>query len=198
MVSFSDRAERYDAVQITLHWLTAGFVAAAICLIWAVHLTPRGPVHTALFFLHRSCGVTILGITIVRLFWRVGHGAPPPPDSIPVWQQQAATATHWLLYALLLIMPVTGFLDSASSGHAVSVFYLFDLPMLPENKQLADWAEAIHSTLQWVVYGSIVLHSGAALHHHFIVRDGVLRRMLPTSPPLQKGPAAPRRDQRAA
>jgi cytochrome b561 len=173
------RDQRYDSIQIGLHWLTAALVAAAILLIWAVHQTPRGPLHTTLFFLHRSCGVTIFALTLLRLVWRASHQVPPPPASVPVWQQRAGTFAHWLLYTLLLVMPVTGFIDSAANGHAVSFFYLFNLPLLPENKPLAELSGDIHETLQWVVYALIVLHAAAALRHHFVLGDGVLRRMLP-------------------
>jgi cytochrome b561 len=179
MVPPGRRDERYDSIQIGLHWLTAALVIAAICLIWAVMLTPRGDLHTTLFFLHRSCGVSVFALTALRLGWRLIHGAPPPPASVPVWQQRAGSATHWLLYTLLIVMPITGFVDSAASGHAVSFFFLFDLPLLPENKPLADLFGDVHATLQWVVYGVIVLHTAAALRHHFVIGDGVLRRMLP-------------------
>ncbi|MEI9985429.1 MAG: cytochrome b [Aliidongia sp.] len=171
-------SERYDTVQIALHWLTALLVVAAICLIWIDGYLPRGDLKTTLFFLHRSCGVTVLALTVLRLAWRLGHQAPPPPASLPLWQQSAARISHWLLYAILLVMPVTGFVSSAAQGHAVSVFFLFDLPLLPEDKPLAKLAGSIHVTLQWLVYALIVLHAVAALRHHFVLRDNVLRRML--------------------
>jgi cytochrome b561 len=174
--------ERYDASLIGLHWLTAGLVISAICLIWSVHLTPRGPLHTTLLVFHRSCGVATFAATILRLALRAARPVPPAHDGVPAWQKRAATFSHWLLYALLLTMPVTGFVDSASSGHAVQVFYLFTLPLLPENRALADFSGDIHSTLEWVVYGIIALHSAAALYHHFYLGDNTLTRMLPQRP----------------
>jgi cytochrome b561 len=179
MLPTARTSERYDTVQIALHWLTAALIIAAVCLIWTVHSLPRGDLSTTLFFLHRSCGITVLALTALRLLWRASHAVPPAPADVPAWQQRAGTITHWLLYALLLVMPVTGFIDGAANGHAVSFFFLFDLPLLPQNKPLADLAGAIHGTLQWAVYGLILLHTGAALRHHFILRDGVLRRILP-------------------
>jgi cytochrome b561 len=171
--------ERYDRVHMGLHWLTSGLVIVGILLIWATSLTPRGPLHTTLFFLHRSFGITIFVVTILRLIWRATHAAPPPPDSVPVWQQRAGSAAHWLLYTLLIVMPITGFVDGAANGHAVSFFFLFDLPLLPQNKPLADLFGDIHEALQWVVYTLILLHTAAALRHHFVIGDDVLRRMLP-------------------
>jgi cytochrome b561 len=179
-------AERYDSVQIALHWLTAAFIVAAIGLIWTVNSLPKGDLRTTLFFLHRSCGVTILTLTVLRLAWRLGHHVPPPPAALPVWQQLAAVATHWLLYGLLLVMPVTGYLSSALRGHSVSVFFLFDLPALGDDTPFAEAAGAIHETLQWAVYGLILLHAAAALRHHLVLRDSVLRRMLPAG----RAPAA--------
>lgn len=173
------QTEHYDAVQITLHWLIAALIVAAIGLIWTVQSLPKGDLQTTLFFLHRSCGVTILALAVLRLAWRLSHSVPPPPATLPAWQQRAATATHWLLYALLFVMPVTGYLSSALLGHPVTVFFLFDLPALGENKPYADIAGAIHATLQWAVYGLVALHAIAALRHHFVLRDSVLRRMLP-------------------
>jgi len=179
MVPPARRNERYDSVQIGLHWLTAALVIAAICLIWGVKLTPRGDLHTNLLLLHRSCGVTVFVLAALRLVWRSTHAIPHPPTSVPAWQQLAGSATHWLLYALLIAMPITGFVNSAANGHVVSFFFLFDLPLLPENKPLAHLFGEVHETLQWVVYGVIVLHTAAALRHHFVIGDGVLRRMLP-------------------
>jgi cytochrome b561 len=174
--------DRYNATMIGLHWLTAGLVISAICLIWSVHLTPRGPLHSTLLVLHRSCGITTFAAAILRLLLRAAGNVPPPIDGVPIWQKWAETFSHWLLYALLLTMPVTGFVDSASSGHAVQVFYLFTLPVLPENRPLAELSSDIHSTLAWVVYGIIALHSAAALYHHYFLGDNTLTRMLPQRP----------------
>jgi cytochrome b561 len=179
MVHSARSRERYDSVQIALHWLTSLLIIAAVCLIWTVQLTPKGDLHNTLFFLHRSCGVTVFGLVLLRLVWRALHDTPPPPAGIPAWQQRAGTVTHWLLYGLFILMPVTGFIDGAANNHPVSFFFLFDLPLLPENKALAHLAGAIHETLQWAVYGLVLLHAAAALHHHFVLRDNVLRRMLP-------------------
>ncbi len=169
---------RYDSVQITLHWLTAAFFIAAVVLIWIVGELPRGDLRTTLFFIHRSCGVTVLGLAVIRLAWRLLRGAPPMPAELPEWQRIAAVATHWVLYALIFVMPVTGFISSAAGGHTVSFFFLFDLPQLPENKEFAKGAEAVHVTLQWLIYAVVLLHTIAALRHHFVLRDNVLRRML--------------------
>lgn len=172
---------RYGSVAITFHWITAMLIVLAVLFIWGVMLTPKGPLHTNLLVIHRSLGTTILAVAVARLAWRLTHRAPPSPASIPAWQQWAANATHWLLYALLFVMPLSGYTSSAADQHVVSFFYLFDLPQLvPTNHALADAADVVHGTLQWVVYLLISMHAGAALHHHFIVKDNVLRRMLPT------------------
>lgn len=178
LVTESRAGQGYDRVQIALHWLTAALVVLAIGFIWAADLAER-ELHNTLFFIHRSFGMTIFVVTAVRLAWRATHPAPAPPDTIPAWQRVAATATHWLLYALLIVMPITGFIASAARGHAVTWFFLFDVPALPQNKPLAELAHTIHVTLQWAIYGLVTLHAGAALRHHLVIKDGVLRRMLP-------------------
>jgi cytochrome b561 len=172
-------SDRYDSVQIGLHWLISILIAIAIIDIWICNSLERGPLRTTLFFVHRSFGTTVFALSIVRLGWRLTHVVPPPPASIPSWQQRAGSATHWLLYALLFVMPITGYLSSALLGHTVSYFYLFDLPALAEDKPTAKLFGAIHETLQWAVYALIVLHAAAAFRHQFILGDGLLRRMLP-------------------
>lgn len=170
---------RYDLVQIFLHWAISLLLVAAIVDIWIANSLERGELRTTLFFLHRSFGTTIFALTLVRLGWRLTHAVPPPPASVPVWQQQAGAATHWLLYALVLVMPITGYLSSALLGHPVTYFFLFDLPALPEMKPAAKSLGRIHELLQWAVYAIVALHAAAAFRHHFVLGDGLIRRMLP-------------------
>ena len=180
MVPPAHNSERYDPVLIGLHWLTVAFIVAAVCLIWTTGSLPKGALKTDLFFLHRSCGLAVFALTVFRLAWRSTHAVPPPPDSVAAWQQTVGRLTHWLLYALMLVMPVTGFVSSAALGHPVSVFFLFDLPPLPVNKPLAQLCGGTHETLQWALYVLVSVHAVAALGHHFVLGDGVLRRMLPS------------------
>jgi cytochrome b561 len=99
------------------------------------------------------------------------------------WQRWLAAGTHWLLYGLILAMPIAGYLSTTATGHAVSFFYLFDLPrLIAPDPALARLAGRTHRSLQWAIYLLVSLHGAAALAHHFVLKDNVLRRMLPALP----------------
>jgi cytochrome b561 len=123
---------------------------------------------------HRSLGITIFAVLVLRLAWRLTHPAPPLPSDTPRVMELA----DWLLYALLLLMPVTGYLQS-TDGRPVSYFGLFNLPELPKDKALGDVANVLHLLGQWGVYTLVGLHVGATVWHVAIRRDGLLNRMLP-------------------
>ena len=104
---------------------------------------------------------------------------------MPAWQARLARTTHALLYLLLFLMPVTGFLYTAMGGFPVPFFMVYDLaPLLPVNKPVAEYFKYAHLTLQFVLYVTVLLHVAGALQHHLIRKDGVLRRMLSSTDPL--------------
>lgn len=169
--------ERYDAAAIFFHWASVALVLAAILFGWAVRLTPT------LLTIHRSLGISALAMTVLRLVWRATHPAPPLPGSLRRWQQWLAAGTHWLLYGLLFAMPVTGYVATTAGNHPASFFYLFALPhLIAPDPVLAGLAYRTHVTLQWALYALVGLHAAAALGHHFVIKDNVLRRILPALP----------------
>ena len=169
--------ERYDAAAIFFHWVSGVLILAAILCGWAVRLAPN------LLTIHRSLGISALVVTALRLAWRATHPAPPLPRSLPRWQQWVAAGTHWLLYGLLFAMPVTGYVATIAGNHPATFFYLFALPhLIAPNLALASLAYRTHVTLQWVLYFLVGLHAAAALGHHFVIKDNVLRRILPALP----------------
>ena len=108
------------------------------------------------------------------------HPAPPLPGNLARWERAAAFGSHWLLYVILIGMPVSGYVLSTAGGHAVFYFGLFSVSALPESAMLAGVAKWVHVvTGQWLVYGLIVLHLLATAWHVAMRRDGVLNRMLP-------------------
>ncbi len=169
---------RYTFTAQTLHWLTVLLILAVLPFAWVVVSMSPGPERSWLFVIHRSLGITIFAFVVIRLVWRAMNPPPPLPGGTSRAMELVGRLTHWLLYLLLLLMPVSGYLQSAS-GKPVSYFGLFDLPALPENKSLDDFAKTVHLLGQWGVYALVALHVLATAWHVAVRRDGLLNRMLP-------------------
>ena len=172
---------RYTLTAQALHWATAALMFAVLPLAWVmVSMPDEAQSRGLLYTLHKSVGLTILALAAVRLFWRARHHAPALPAAMPAWERRSAFASHWMLYILLVGMPVSGYLLSAAGGHPVSYFGLFTVPGLPTNDALHEGAEWVHVALgQWLVYAFILLHLAATAWHVAVRRDAVLDRMLP-------------------
>ena len=171
----------YDGFARVLHWLVAGLVAAALALGWALGWTPRNSsARDLVLLLHRSVGILILALMLLRLLWRWRRRPPPLPATLPFGAALAARATHWSLYLLLLAMPLAGWSNAGFAGHSVSLFGLVALPpLLPENDRLSQFAIAAHLIGEYLLYLLLALHLAAAFAHGFVLRDGVVGRMLP-------------------
>lgn len=174
----------YSSTARFLHWLTVAFVAAIIPVGFV--MTYRGKVlnvwdgtTNALYSSHKLAGVILLAIVLVRLGNRLMRGAPADEPSLEAWQRFGSHVVHWLLYLLLVAMPLIGWIG-ISMFPALDVFGLFKLPALaapsPDGAKLAFY---VHGTCAYILLGLIGVHIAAALFHHFIRRDGVLARMLP-------------------
>ncbi len=180
MPPLKNTSERYGLVATLLHWL----MGLAIIGMLAVGLYMTGlelsPDKLKLYGLHKAIGITLLSAFILRVLWRLVNVIPSLPDAIPAWERWAAHASHFLLYTLMLAMPMTGWLMSSYAGFPVSVFGLFTMPdLVAADKEMAEVMKEVH---EWLAYGLIALitvHAGAALKHHFIDKDMILRRMLP-------------------
>lgn len=174
------RIARYTGVAQGLHWVSTLLVFAILPLAWAMTLAAKdNPNRDALFMWHKSIGVTIFLVVVARLVWRAMHPAPALPASMMRWEAILTKLSHWLLYAVLLVMPVSGYILTAARGRAVPFFGLVDLPALAEDKNLHKFAEQVHLATQWAVYALIALHIGAVVWHIVMRRDGILERMLP-------------------
>lgn len=173
-------AGRYRPPARLLHWLVALIVLGMIPVGITMGRLDSGPLQDWLFFLHEACGFTVLVLVLVRLGYRVTHKPPPLPSSVPRWQRFAAENVHTALYVLLIAQPIVGWLGANAFGATVSVFGLFDLPMLlAKNEPLAERILAVHDVVGFTIAGLLVVHIGAALMHGFIQKDGVLQRMWP-------------------
>ena len=178
--------ERWGSVQIALHWTIAALVllVQVPAGITMVAVEP-GTVQNIGYNIHKTNGIVIFLLAIVRLGWRWRHPVPFLPSDMPEWQAKAARTTHVLLYLLLFLMPITGFLRTAMGGFPVPFFMVLELKhLVPENKAVAEVFSYAHFTLQFVLYATVILHVAGALQHHFVRRDFVLRRMLSSTAPL--------------
>jgi cytochrome b561 len=179
-------AERWGSVSIGLHWTIAALVllVQVPAGITMVSVEP-GTVQNVGYNIHKTTGLVIFLLAIARLGWRWSNPVPLLPADLPTWQARVARTTHVLLYLVLFLMPITGFLYTALGGFPVPFFMLYDLaPLVPVNKPLAEVFKYAHLSLQFVLYLTVILHIGGALQHHLVRKDGVLRRMLSSTAPL--------------
>jgi cytochrome b561 len=168
----------YTRTAVGLHWLIAALIITAFCFGWIMTDMDISPLKLKMFSWHKWVGITVLGLAIVRIVWRLGHQAPPMVP-MPRWQHAAAHALHGVLYLLLLAQPLSGWIYSNAAGYPIVYLSLWRLPDLAaKNPALAMRWEEIHSLLGWLLLGCIIAHAAAALVHHFFHRDETLRRML--------------------
>jgi len=174
---------RYSTVSLVLHWLIAALVVTQIGLIWA-HEATEGPISREFVTLHKSVGLSILVLTLVRLGWRIANPAIPLPAETPRWQKLLARGNHVLFYVLLLAMPLVGWAASSAAGRDIVWFGLFNWPLLPigGGREMAGNLMDVHETAAKLLIFLVVLHVIGALKHQFIDRDNVLHRMIPLIP----------------
>jgi len=172
----SHPVQRYSTVAMWFHWTIAALVILNLAIGLLHDALPGQPMP-----LHKSIGLTVLALTAARVAWRLGHRPPPLPAHTPGWERGAAHATHWLLYLLMIAMPVTGWMMVSGSAQRrpLDWFGLFDLPYLPVGPSAGGFGHEAHEILGWLMLALVVLHVGAALRHRLILRDHVLARMAP-------------------
>ena len=177
----SNPAARYDATLRILHWAMAAIILIAIAFGVVASLLPRGASpRVELLTIHKSLGMTALVLIVLRVGWRSSVGAPPYPAGLGVLSRLGAHAAHVALYALMIAMPVTGYVESVAGGHEAPWFGLFDWPMLiARNDALADTAGFVHYGLAWAIGAVVALHLAAAAWHAWVKRDDVFARMWP-------------------
>lgn len=173
--------ERWGPVSQALHWTIALLVLVMAGIGLSLDELPRSPKWFWVYDLHKSIGLLVLALVVVRLAWRLYAGAPPPVPGLPRIQRIAAGATHWLLYALIVAMPLSGWLyDSASGLRPLRWFGQFAVPKLvAPDEALAGELHDIHETLFTILVAVVLLHVAAAVWHHVFRGDATLARMLP-------------------
>jgi cytochrome b561 len=173
---------RWGAVAQLLHWLIVALIIVQFSLALYADTLPLGSRKVGVLANHKSFGITILTLAIIRLAWRWLNPTPPLPATLKPYERRLARLTHALLYALLFLMPLSGWTMSSARGFPVSWFGFMQLPdLVPKNQTLYHALVTTHGTLAVLLLLVVTLHVAAALKHHFVLRDNVLRRMLPLS-----------------
>ncbi len=184
------RIARYTRLAMVFHWLVALGIAANFLIVWTVDSLPKSA-ERPLIDLHKSIGLTVLGLAIMRVLWRYANPPPPMPADYKRWERLLAHAAHYSLYALIFLMPLTGWIhDSAWKGAAGNPLKLYGvIPWFrlgfitdqdPATKEkIHDTFAQIHGALGWVLLALIALHVAGALKHQFVDRKAELQRMLP-------------------
>jgi cytochrome b561 len=179
-VTYGTRTDHYPATSKLLHWLVAVCVLTTAPVAIAMTRVGKGPTQDLLYNFHKSLGVLILILMILRLINRLAVGALTAAPEIEPWQKAVSATVHTLLYVLLLAMPIVGYIANSAFGAPTPFFGLFNLPpIVGQNEALATQLFTIHRWVGWLVIALVLTHVSAALYHHFIRGDSVLKRMLP-------------------
>lgn len=175
---------RYTGVAIGLHWLMVVLLFGLMALGIYMHELPLSPQKLALYSYHKWAGVTAFLLVLVRLGWRAKHPAPALPATMSPATQRAAHAGHLVLYALMIAIPLTGWLMSSAKGFQTVYFGVLPIPdLLQKDKELGGMLKSVHESLNWLLILLVLGHIGAALKHHFVEKDGTLWRMSLKAPP---------------
>jgi cytochrome b561 len=178
---------RYGPVAQALHWVTVAAFCVLIYLAWGMVELPLGLEKYWRYNLHKSVGLTVLALMLLHLIWRWFNPPPPLPGTLSPIERVAATSMHRLLYGLIFLQAMIGVAHSWSADFPIVVYRLFTIPNpIGPNEPAAALLVSLHGWIGWGLVGLIVLHAGAALRHHFLVRDDVLLRILPGAADRQR------------
>jgi len=179
-MTLKNTADRWGTVSQLLHWLVVLLIATIAVIGLVMTDMSNGPSKIKIYALHKSLGLTLLTLVVLRLLWRLYAGAPKPVEGTPHWQERIASLTHWALYALMFALPISGWVFNSSSGYPLQYFGLFNLPKIaPRGEDLAQLSHQVHEYGFWLLLALVVAHAGAAFYHHLFQHDDTLKRMLP-------------------
>ncbi len=181
--------DRFGVVARIFHWLVFLLLIGSFGLAWTMDGMRLSPAKLEIISWHKWVGVTVFLVVILRLGWRLVNTTPThPPETKPL-QKAAAALSHFLLYLIIIVMPITGWIMSSAKNLPVVYLGLFQIPgPYAGRKDVAELMEEIHETLATVLLVLVGIHVLAALYHHFFLRDNVLRRMLPWPARLRDDP----------
>ena len=173
-------SDNWGGVAKTLHWSMAGLVFVELVLGWMAVAWPLTPTKLYLFIWHKSLGFVILFLVLIRLVWRFSGPRPRFPDSTTVWERWSAVIVHELLYAMLIVLPITGWLFTSAVDVPFRFFGWFRWPaLIPPDQAQAHFLADLHIFLGWSLVVLLSVHILAALWHHAVGHDSTLRRMMP-------------------
>ena len=179
-MTLRNTTQRWGVIAQLFHWLIVALLIVQVTLAEMADDLPNGVRKLSLLARHKSFGITILMLVILRLAWRSLNTHPPLPDNLKPYERSLARLTHGALYTLLFAIPLSGWTMSSARGFPVSWFGFFQLPdLVPKNHALYEWLVMTHVTLVCVLAAVVALHILGALKHHFVHKDDVLKRMLP-------------------
>lgn len=175
-------AHRYGGVAQLFHWLIAIMIFVMFGLGWYMTDLEMGAEKFAIYQIHKGIGVTIFALAVLRLLWRLTHPAPPLPATMKGWELFAASGTHWALYALIFLQPVIGVLQSNAANFPIVLWGSIELPaLIGQDKAMEETLVGLHHLFAKLMALLVLAHIGAALRHHFMLKDDILTRMLPNA-----------------
>ncbi|MEN1728167.1 MAG: cytochrome b [Pseudomonadota bacterium] len=177
-LTLDNSTDRYGLVAQALHWIVVFGIALQFIWAWRIDEAESIRQQFALVNQHKSIGVTVLALVLIRIAWRLLNRPPAYPDSMKTWERRAAGAAHWGLYGLLLVLPISGWAYSAAAGYGPEWFGWINLPALfPVSETLESAMHEIHEWSGRLLMALVIIHVVAALRHQFVLKDGLLRRM---------------------
>lgn len=201
-MTLKNTPDRWGAVSQSLHWVVVVLILVMAYIGLTMGDLPNGPDKIKTYALHKSIGITILGLVALRVLWRAYAGTPRPVPNMPIWQERIAALTHLAIYALLFAIPISGWVLNSAAGFPLQWFGVVNLPhIVDKSHDLHEMAEEAHEIMFWLLILLVVAHAGAAYYHHLFQRDATLARMLPrgwikldapnaSEPPSSSSPSA--------
>jgi cytochrome b561 len=179
-VTIKNTTDSWGATAKSFHWVIALLILGQLVLGNIAEGYRLSPLKLDLFVWHKSIGVTVLLLVILRALWRLTNPPPRPPDGIPGWETTAARIGHALLYLLMFAVPLTGWWVSDATRIPFKAFWLVPMPdLIAANRDMSDLAADVHGALTKLLLLVVVIHIAAALRHHFLLHNRILSRMLP-------------------
>ncbi|MFE1601396.1 cytochrome b [Methylobacterium sp. ID0610] len=170
----------YSSVQKFLHWAIALLIFGLVPVAITMTNIGEGELQNRLFELHKSVGLTVLALALARILVRAARGAPGLVEGLPAWQRTAARTSHMALYGLIVLVPVLGWAGTSACCAPVAWFGLLSVTLpISGGMPVGERILSVHVVAAFLLVAVVLVHIGAALHHHFVRRDPTLRRMLP-------------------